>query len=208
LPIHVVQEGECLNSIAAETGFFWDTLWYHESNAGLRTLRDNPNVLKPGDKVNIPEKRVREESGQTDMVHTFRMKGVPVRLNFHLVDRLGNPRVGLAYKLKVDGSEVSGNLDDDGRISEVIPPAAKKATLTLDTGEKYEFDLGYLEPVDTNKGLKGRLKNLGYYNGEISNDMDDATRDALKKFQLRRGLTPSGEATPETRSALLQEHEG
>ena len=208
MPVHVVQEGECMNSIAADTGFFWDTLWNHESNAALRTLRENPNVLKPGDKVNIPDKRVKEESGQTGLVHTFRMKGVPVRLNFQFVDRLGNPRQGLGYKLKVDGSEVSGTLDEEGRLSEVIKPGSKKATLTLDTKEKYEFDLGHMEPVDTTKGLKGRLKNLGFYRGEINDTMDDETKNAIKRYQMRKGLAPTGEATPETRSALLQEHEG
>jgi hypothetical protein len=206
--IHVVKEGECINSIAMKHGFFWDVLWNHQGNTQLRRKRENPNVLMTGDEIFIPEKRIKEESGATEKTHTFMLKGVPVRLNFELVDVKGNPRVGIKWTLTVDGAETSDSTDDKGRISAVIDPAAKKAQLILETGEKYDFDLGKMDPVDTPTGLKARLKNLGYYHGEITPRLGEASRDAIRKFQRAHGMDPTGEPTPEMRQALLQEHQG
>jgi N-acetylmuramoyl-L-alanine amidase len=62
MPSHTVKQGDCISSIAHETGFFWETLWNHPDNAKLKQLRKNPNALLPGDVVSIPDQRVKQES--------------------------------------------------------------------------------------------------------------------------------------------------
>lgn len=208
MPVHVVKQGDCLSSIADQYGFFWDTLWNHERNADLRERRKNPNVLMTGDQVFIPQPRPKEESGETGQVHTFRLKGVPVRLNLQLLDFQGNPRAGVKYTLTIDGKTTSGAVPDDGVIREIIPPRAMKGTLRLETDEEFELQLGHMNPIEYTSGVQARLANRGYYRGEISGVLDEETRDAIRRFQADRGLAVTGEADSATQAALLAAHEG
>jgi N-acetylmuramoyl-L-alanine amidase len=208
MPVHVVKQGDCLSSIADQYGFFWDTLWNHERNAELREHRKNPNVLMTGDHVFIPEKRQKMESGETGRVHTFRLKGVPVRLNLQLLDFQGQPRAGIKYTLTIDGKTTRGVVPDDGVIREIIPPRASKGTLRLETDEEFELQLGHMNPIEYTSGVQARLANRGYYRGEISGTLDEETRDALRRFQADRGLAVTGEVDSETKAALLAAHEG
>lgn len=207
MPTHIVKLGDSMTSIADQYGFFWETLWNHERNAALRAQRRNPNVLAPGDRVFIPEIRPKDESGSTGQTHTFRLKGVPARLNLRLVDRAGRPRAGVGYALEVDGAKTSGKSGADGLISMVIRPRAKRAQLHLETGEKYDLNLGYINPVEYVSGIQARLKNLGFYDGEVTGSLDDLTSEAIRSFQAARGLEATGQADPATRDALLAAHE-
>jgi hypothetical protein len=119
----------------------------------------------------------------------------------------GDPRVGVKYKLTVDGKKTEGIVPDDGLISEIIPPRAAKGQLELETGEEFELNLGYLNPEDSNSGVQARLKNLGYYLGEITGKIDDETQEALRAFQRDRELPETGEADDATREALASAHE-
>jgi hypothetical protein len=137
------------------------------------------------------------------------LKGVPARLNLRLLDNGGNPRVGLKYKLVVDGKTTQGTTPDDGLISEIVPPNADKADLTVTlpdgTEEKYPLDLAHLNPIDYASGVQGRLKNLGYYKEEFA-DYDDNTADAISRFQEKMGLPITGQADDATKQALMQAH--
>jgi N-acetylmuramoyl-L-alanine amidase len=209
MPVHFVKQGDCMNTIACQYGFFWETLWNHERNAELKKKRQDPNVLMAGDQVFIRDKRVKEESGATGQTHTFRLKGVPVKLRFQLVDFDGSPRAGEKYTLTVDGSKRSGVTGEDGEISEVIPPQAKKAKLEIiDTGEEYDFDLGHVNPVEYASGVQARLKNLGYYKGEITSTLDDETKEAIRRFQRAHGLPETGDTDSQTLDLLRETHLG
>jgi hypothetical protein len=210
MPIHVVKQGDCISSVAQKHGFFWQTIWEHENNAALRDRRQNPNVLLPNDEVFVPDKRPKDEPSETTLVHVFRLKGVPARLNIRLIDPYGKPRVGLAYTLTVDGKGTSGTTPDDAMISFVVPPDADSALLTVtnEEGKKEEYPirLAHLNPVEDTSGLQARLKSLGYYKRNISEQIDDQTRDALKRFQQDVGLPVTGEADAATTAALLEQH--
>jgi len=82
---HEIQQGECLDSVAERYGFFWETLWEHADNSELKRVREDPNVLQPGDIVKVPDLEEGEESCATEQAHRFRRKGVPavLRLVFH-----------------------------------------------------------------------------------------------------------------------------
>jgi len=76
--IHVVKQGETLGIIAEKYGFAnWRALYDHPANVKLRESRPNPNLIHPGDKVFIPEKKKAVYSAQTNKAHTFKVKKLP-----------------------------------------------------------------------------------------------------------------------------------
>jgi N-acetylmuramoyl-L-alanine amidase len=206
MPYYIVRQGDCINAIAELCGFFWETLWNHTSNTSIREQRENPNVLMPGDRIFVPDKTPKDESGATGLQHVFRMKGIPCRFNLRLLDHAGVARAGLAYTLDVDGKQTSGKVPEDGMISEIVSQSANKAVLTLQIGpgedETYTLMLAHLNPVTYPSGVQARLKNLGYMKKDPSGQMDDETRDALKQFQERSGLPVTGDADEQTKSTL------
>jgi Putative peptidoglycan binding domain len=207
---HVVVQGECISSIAFDHGLSPDTVWNHPNNAELRSERKNPNVLLPNDVVHVPDVRIKIVQGATGKRHTFRLKSVPSTLDIRFA--VGEkPRSGLSYVLTVDGADHAGTTDDDGRVKEWVMPDAQSVTLELDPGdggpkEAYEILTRQLDPVEEVSGQQARLKNLGYFAGEITGTMDDATTSALQLFQNKEGLPPSDEADAATCDALRRAH--
>src|SRR5258705_4409473 len=102
MPQHVVSQGECLNSIAANYGFVWKTIWNHPDNADLKAERKNPNVLYPDDVLVIPDKTIKEESAATEQTHRFKRKGVPALLKIRLLNN-GQPRKNYGWKANLGG---------------------------------------------------------------------------------------------------------
>jgi N-acetylmuramoyl-L-alanine amidase len=82
---HIVQQGECVSSIAEDYGFFWQTIWNHPENSALKQARGEPNVLEPGDEVVIPDKTLKEQNCPSDQRHSFRRKGTPAKLRLRLL---------------------------------------------------------------------------------------------------------------------------
>jgi Putative peptidoglycan binding domain/LysM domain len=210
MPSHTVAQGECLSSIAERYGFFWETLWNDPGNAPLRARGRNPNTLLPGDVVQVPEKKVTAYERPTGARHTWRVKGVPVKLRMVLTWNEA-PRANERYTLDVDGAVMVGATDGDGRIELTIPPGAARGRLRVGDGDRqetYDLALGHLDPVEDLRGVQARLNNLGFACGAPSGTLDDATRAALGAFQARAGLTPTGEADDATRDRLRQAHDG
>lgn len=208
---HVVQQGECIDSIANEQGFFWETLWNHPANKELRTVRSDPNALLPGDRVTVPELRRKSQSASTDARHRFRRRGIPARLKFQLLSPDGEPRAGLKYMLDIDGALHSGTTDGEGRLQVAIPPSAKVGKLMVfpaegDEPEEYALALGELDPVSETSGVQARLNNLGIFCGEVDGVLGPRTRDALERFQRANGLAPTGEPDAATREKLRELH--
>lgn len=210
---YLVKEGECLNSIAAKAGFSWKTLWNHPKNRPLKDARKDHNVLLPGDKVFIPEKTMREESGASDQLHKFRRKGVPSKIKLRL-QKDGDSELysGKRYVLSIDGKFEEGTVDGDGIVQIPIHPEGKHATLTVGDGndaETFELDIGALDPVDSVRGAQQRLRNLGFFPGEPGNTWDAKAKAALSRFQgvhvvEKEDEEPTGVYDEKTRKKLLE----
>ena len=197
---YIVQQGECINSIAFEAGFFPDTIWNDAANKDLKEKRKDMNVLLPGDIVTIPDKKIKEVSKPPEALHKFKRKGVPkfLRVQFKQMDKALANR---PYKIRIDEKETEGSTDGDGWLKHPIPPNAKEAALFLE-GCVYHFDLGCLDPPETISGLQGRLLALGCYEGPVDGIQSERTTSALKAFQRANGLKPSGDADDATRKKL------
>ena len=68
-----IQQGDCLASIARNSGLLWETIWNRPENSNLRTLRVDPNILFPGDILFIPDKDPQPVSGSTDARHSLKL---------------------------------------------------------------------------------------------------------------------------------------
>ncbi|MFZ2148954.1 MAG: peptidoglycan-binding domain-containing protein [Sedimentisphaerales bacterium] len=200
---YTVKQGECIESIAFDNGFFWETVWKDSQNAELKQKRKDPNVLLAGDEVFIPDKREKTESGATEERHRFRKKGVPAMLRIRLIDD-DKPRANESYTLEIDGELFSGTTDDDGTLEHPISPGAKKGRLLVgEEQDEYLLDLGYLDPVDEIAGVQGRLNNLGFHCGAVDGVLGPKTEAALTDFQKRCGLPESGKIDQATRDKLI-----
>lgn len=210
MPIdHDVRQGDCISSIAADHGFFPETLRDHPNNAELKELRGDMNVLLPGDVVHVPDLREQEESRGSDSRHKFKRKGVPEILRIVLKDLDDQPRTGLDYTAVIDDKEIKGKTDGDGALELSIPPAARSGKLVIgdDDSEVYELELGHTDPIEETSGVQARLKNLGFEPGSLDGQLGDKTKEALIAFQRVKGLDETGEADDATRQALVDAHQ-
>lgn len=214
--VHHVQQGECVAKIAERYGFFPGTIWEHAANADLRkSRRDNLYILFPGDQVVIPGKRQQDVSVAAGDRMIVQRRGVPERLRIRFLDEDGKPRAGVAYLLNVttrDGSPVkavAGNTTEDGFVDQPIPPSAVTAEIMLVHDlepETYQFDVGYIDPIDTPSGVVARLNNLGYRCGQIADGAPANLAPAIRAFQYRSGIECTGILDAATRDLLERRH--
>ena len=199
MPKYVVQQGDCVSSIAGSRGLTWEKVWNHPDNAALRQLRRDPNVLYPGDELFVPDKEERLEERPADAKHSFRVKGTSAKIKLRLLDN-DEPRANQPYRLEVDGVTVaSGTTASDGIVETPISPTAVEAKLHVGadaTQSIYTLQLGKLDPVDTAEGIAGRLLCLGYGAENIE--------EAIGGFQEKYGLAVTGQADEATRQKLQE----
>ena len=202
MPINrTVEQGECISSIAEESGFFWQTIWNHADNAELKQLRKDPNALLEGDLVVVPDKTPKEESCATEQKHKFKKKGTPAKMKIRLTLD-DQPRKNESYKLCIDGKWVEGKTDGDGYLVETIPPNAKEGELRVGSGESmdiFQLAFGTLDPADAESGAEDRLMGLGY-------DTSAGVEEAIKAFQSKEKLTVNGELDAATQNKLKERY--
>jgi hypothetical protein len=205
---YLVKQGDCIESIAFREGLFWKTIWDDPKNAKLRGERKSPNVIFPGDKLFIPDKSLKEESGSTEQRHRFRRKGVPTNVRLRFL-QYGESRSNVPYRISIDGGKPrDGKLDADGKLQIRVLPNAKVATVIVgEPGfeQSFEFNLGALDPLSELSGVQQRLNNLGY-GCNFETEVGESTRSALRAFQRDKGLVVSGRIDSPTLEALPDKH--
>jgi N-acetylmuramoyl-L-alanine amidase len=206
---HVVEQGECLSSIAAAHGFDWKALWDHPNNADLKQKRKDPNILFPGDVVFVPEKKIKQEELPVGARHKFVLKGGSDVLRIKLLDGLDQPQAHLEYELVLDGNSRMGHTNEDGELSEVIPRTVRSAKLILpgpDGPQEISVRIGTLDPADTISGAQARLTNLGFDSGAPDGIEGPKTEAAVRAFQDAFGLEPTGQLDDETMAKLKERY--
>ena len=208
MPIkHRIKSGKGVESVAYAHGHFAETVWDHAENSELREQREHMNQLLPGDVLFIPDKRSRMETAATGERHRYRRKGVPALYRLQLIEH-DEPRANEPYRFVVDGAIREGQTDGDGVLEEAVPPDARKAELYVGEDETpYEIEFGALHPPTEISGVQMRLANLGFYFGETSGDLDDATQAALRQFQTRFDLDVTGEPDDATIDKIVEVHD-
>lgn len=216
---HTVMQGEHLSLIARQYGFGdWRTIYNDPLNSEFRQKRPNPDVLYPGDQLNIPDKEPKVVIAQTEKRHRFVKTIRNLSLRITVRDCAGHAVARKRYKLEI-GPATSpmvreGNTSDDGLIEQTIPTDSQEGRLTLwegngqETNElfKWNIRIGFLDPVDKITGVQARLKNLGFFRGAIDGSDDARTRAAIISFQNRYGLPANGVLEAQTMNKLLEIH--
>lgn len=196
MPTYTVQQGDCISSIAHRYGFLWTTIWNHPSNGDLRQLRQDPNVLYPGDKLFIPDRTPKELPRPTEQRHKFLKKGDSAKLKILLLDQ-DVPRAGVPYTLVIDGKTISGTTDSNGYVRQPLPPNARSGKLLVGEGttkDTFDLQFGFVDPVEQDSGVHGRLIDLGFGG--------DNPKEAIKAFQKKQALNVTGDPDDDTRAQL------
>ncbi len=208
-----VLQGDHLSKIAKDNGFTdYTVIWDHPNNSDLKKLRQNPNVLFPGDEVFVPDMEQKQESGATDKKHTFTVDKKTLTLRVVLEDIYEKPIAGAQCALLVDGQTYQLTTDGHGKLEQEIPLDAKEGVLTI-RGDQTPFanevipiKIGHLDPLDETSGQVARLNNLGYFAGPLDGSDEDAFESAVEEFQCDHSLTIDGICGPNTQAKLKQVH--
>jgi N-acetylmuramoyl-L-alanine amidase len=133
---HKVRQGECIDSIALLYGFSPSTIWLHECNAELKSLRKDPNILYPMDEVFIPDLCTEKINGDTDKRHKFVRKGVPAKLKLRFL----KPKEDQPPHQEEDAS----NGDEDPSTYEDSEPPATAQEMEPVSNTPYRLNIGSL----------------------------------------------------------------
>ena len=136
---------------------------------------------------------------------------VPFKMK--LTDAAFAPYAGKKYQLLADGLTLEGTTDGQGNVDKQIPKDAKAITVVAwigdyPTGEKRTWSLrGMAMPPETTlEGAQLRLQNLGYYSGDPSKQLDQATKGALASFQTDQGLPVTAKLDAATAAKIKAAH--
>src|SRR5579884_547443 len=210
---HVVEQGEYLSMIAKRYGFAGHAIiWNHEKNADLKSKRENPNVLFPGDQLFIPDKENKKLSINTGATATFQVKRDKLKLRLAVSGLYLGPLENAEFEVSVDGEAVKQVIKDYGIIEVEVPPTAKTAELLIkEKGSDQDpvtipIQIGHLDPVDTPSGQKARLNNLGYFAGFPAKEDEKLFRSAVEEFQCDQKLKIDGVCGANTQAKLKEAH--
>lgn len=207
---HIVRIGECVSSIAKKHGLFWESIWHEPANADLRAARKSPNVLLPGDRLTLPDKKRKDEPIAPEQRHRFVRRGEPSSLNMRFTV-FGKPRANAMYEAYIDRKLVQeGTLDGNGGVEVPLPSNARRAKFMIydEYGEadEYEIWLRHVPPITEISGLQARLANLGFPCGRNARRFGPAIAQALETFQREHDLPTTGLPDKTTRARILELH--
>lgn len=211
---YTIQKGDCVESVARKFGFGdFRIIYDHPNNAALKQKRPKPNLLVAGDELFIPDIELKDESGATEMRHSFELVTKKVKLRLVLKDDKDQPFADKQYELKVGNKEYTGSTDSTGYLEHEITPSAKTGELKLHTEDEklkvltWNLQIGALEPPDTTRGVQERLKNLGFYYGSASGRVGKRTKAAIKAFKKKKNMTVDENIDDELRGKLRDSHD-
>jgi hypothetical protein len=212
---YTVKQGDCLSRIAAAFGFAdWRTVYDAPANADFRKKRPNPNLIYPGDVVVIPDKEQRGFDVTTGARHRFKLKRPATWLR--LVVDVDAPH---RYLLEVGTTRARGTTDGSSPIEEKVDPLVTQGVIRLwpDAGDapddppedaiRWSLAIGSLDPIEEVSGVKGRLLNLGYYDGAVDDQVDAPTVSSIRRFRENHGLEIKDDIDEELRNKLVEMHD-
>lgn len=209
---HTVKQGDHLSKVVLQYGFSdYRVIWDHSENATLKQQRQNPNVLFPGDRLYIPDKQEKTESGATEQRHRFRLTLQPLKLRIVIKDLNDQPMANTRCQLHIEGEIYKLTTDSQGLIEQEIPRLAERGKLTIQDPEnamdmEVSIQIGHLDPVEEISGQIARLNNLGYKAGKLESSDPEQLRSAIEEFQCDHGLAVNGICGPQTQAKLKEIH--
>lgn len=213
LPPHEVKQGECIAKLAFNYGLAPDTIWNHPKNAELKADRKELHILNPKDMVFIPPKTLKKLPVNSGEQIELQQQSALEKLRIRFLHYDDTPRTDLPFLVSIKTSkndtwpDTLGKTDGAGFVIVDVPPNSTFAEIVLGEGEEqemHEFNLGFVDSIDTVSGVKARLNNLGFECGEETDEMNELTVGAIKAFQKKNSLYPNGKLEAETIEAILE----
>jgi len=187
----------------------YEIIWNRPENAELKARCKDPNTLKPGDQLFVPDLEKRIEDCATDNKHEFVAQTKRPTLLEIMVQLDEEPVANAAYTLQIGSLTLSGETQANGCLKQEIPLDVAHAHLHFDKPElDWELELGGLDPSNDTSGNQQRLNNLGFFCGPADGIIGDRTRGALRRFQKSRNLPITGELDVGTKQNLRLAHDG
>ena len=187
MPMHIAQRSETLQTIAEKYGFRqWQRIFEHPKNAELRRRRPNPEVLAPGDVVFVPTPQPKIDSARVNEKTVFVLASVRRELVLALSDADGNILSGTPYRLSIGGSDQKGFVDSRGLIRHDVDVDVREATLLLEFDDaltEIVLEIGALDPIETQEGVRARLYNLGYVHTARGLETAPQLQEAMALFR-------------------------
>lgn len=135
----------------------------------------------------------------------------PLRLR--VTDTELNPLAHKHFHVFAGGETIKGETDADGRVCAQVLASSAAATVTVWTGaypkgprREWRVKIDRLAPIESPRGIKERLRNLGWFDGAVDDAADDVLAAALREFQSDNGIAPNGAADEATRAKLAALH--
>jgi len=210
---HTVAQGETLLRIAKQYGYQTSkALYNHPSNAEFKALRPDPNLIYPGDKITIPQKKEKFIPLRTNSINSFVVQNEKEYFRLQVSYDDGDDVAGKRVVLNIGSQTIDTVLQSDGLIEvELNNNDALTGTidLYLNEGEttptkSFNVQIGNLDPIDTLSGVQGRCNMLGFNCGTVDGVMGKKTRIGVKEFQYEHNLDIDGIPGPKTKAKLQQ----
>ncbi len=123
------------------------------------------------------------------------------------------PLAHCRYVLELGGTTTEGTTDGAGTVTGKAPPAVTTGRCTVWPGDfpegpRVTIDILFeaIEGASTITGAQKRLRNLGYFKGESTGEMDYHLRDAILVFQYANNLERTGLLDDTTSAKLAEIH--
>ena len=210
---HTVAQGETLTKIARQYKYAsWKKIYEHPNNADFRALRDNPDIIFPGDQIIIPDIEPKKISARAGRTHIFCLKKAKETLRLNIGAGLGIPLEGARAVLNAGDQKVEALLGQEGLLEielpeDYSPEGELEVYLDPDDEEPsyvFELELGTLDPVEELSGVQARCNAIGFDCGVVDGIMGSKTREGIEEFQEAYELEVDGEPGPLTKAKLKE----
>ena len=190
---HIVQQGDCLSSIAAFYKRLPKSIWDAGENAELKQKRKSSNVLRPGDKVVIPDLKTKQIDAPTDQETKFVRLGATCKR-----DALSHPRWRPRNQTLRRGLHPLPRWQNRHRFHRW----RRRRPQTPRSHRQWRHHphplaapspshSGALDPHDTLTGMQARLNQCGYNAGSVDGNLTDQVKSAIKIIPKRSGHDPN-----------------
>jgi hypothetical protein len=201
---YVIKQGDYLAKLAYQFGFDADSVWDDPSNADLRQLRPNPNILLPTDILYIPDPVATSPEAQSlvpGSTNAFVTDPPTVPVTLRFLDAACASQACTVVELP----QLTGlTTDANGSVTIDLPVQTETFTVEFTVaGSTYACRVGHVDPIGTLSGIFIRLQNLGY----IATDTPylpvnlDLIRGALRRFRADQGVAPPADSSPTSGNA-------
>lgn len=214
---YTIREGDTLFSLAREL-FLLDAegLLAHPKNQSIAAQSASGGILPKGQRLYLPPEAL-SLGLATSSRHSVTVRRPRAKLSLQLETPAGEPLAQCDWALEFAEGPLRGTTDSEGRLEAALPPeAGKRVSLAVwpavapgvPAGEPHRLvlDIGGLAPLSAVEGAQARLKNLGFYSGEVDGRAGPQTSAAVKRFQRSQQLPDEGTLTAETQERLGGEY--